>query len=154
MINEANSAPTHSDMITIVARELTKAEYQTATEHTLPNGKRADVVYVTVFGNIHIVEVKSDLRPYYLTGALAKYGQFAHYMWLAAPKGDPGFRLPDFYTVGFEGRHQLVGLISVDWHGLAIIRPARLLSGPPLNAQLTIDRVRNPVATGERLSAL
>lgn len=147
--NETNGQPSHSDMIKLLARHLEAGGAAVKTEHRIPNNKIADVAYATPYGSIHVIEVKTTVRPYLIAEALQKYGNHAHYVWIAAPVGDPALHptLPGLWRWRSDEEH--VGLIEVAWEGPRVITPAHLLNGPPINAQLTLDRLRQVIAAGE-----
>lgn len=149
MINEANSAPSHRDMIELLRRYIKETAAGVQVEYTLPNGKRADLAYASIYGQIHVIEVKTIVRPYLLSSALNKYSRFCHYLWLAAPEGEPGLSGPTG-TIWHWGTHEdRIGMIAVSWDGPRVHRSALLLDGVPLNARLTLDRLRKGIATGE-----
>lgn len=147
--NETNGQPSHSDMIKLLARHVEAGGAAVKTEHRMPNNKIADVAYASPFGSIHVIEVKTILRPHLIAEALQKYGNHAHYVWIAAPVGDPLLHptLPGLWRFCSDEEH--VGLIEVAWEGPRVISQARLLNGPPINAKLTLDRLREGIAPGE-----
>jgi hypothetical protein len=149
MINEANGQPSHRDMVQIIARTLKTAHHAVQTEFRLPNNKIADIAYTTIFGTVHIVEVKTDLRPYLFTSAWNKYKHHAHYLWLAGPVGDPHFHPVAFPLQSFSDQLAKIGLIEVSWDGPLVIRLAQLLDGVPLNVTQTQNRIRSGLAAGE-----
>lgn len=151
MVNEANGAPSHGDMIKLLARCLRSSGANVRTEHRLPNNKIADLCYATPNGSIHVIEVKTFFRPWLLTQAWNKYSYHCHYLWLAIPAGDPYARDFDPPVFGWERFEDQVGLVAVSWTGPTLIKLARLLDGPPLNADLTLRRLRETVTDGEQV---
>ena len=149
MINEANGVPSHAEMVKLVARYHHAHGMTVATEYTLPNGKRADVVHTTEGGIIHITEVKRIGRPYLLTNAFGKYHDHCHYLWLALPEGDRTLDPRYMNFMSWTSHEDRIGLARVTWLGLEIVRPAQLLHAEPLNARLTVSRLRSTVAGGE-----
>jgi len=149
MINEANGTPSHTDMIKLLLRAVRDAGAVAQPEWTLPNGKIADICYATQFDGLHIVEVKTTIAPHLFTRTFDKYANHCHYLWLAAPEFDPALRMPEAALHSWSQREDRIGLLSISWSGAAVIRPARLLDGPPINGKFTLSRLRASLATGE-----
>lgn len=149
MINEANGTPSHRDMTKIIARCLRKGGMTVATEHLLPNGKIADLAILTNWNTVHIIEVKTGLRPYLISTAWNKYAAYAHYLWVAAPESDPALSTKRADLVTWSQREDKIGLLAVDWTGPATVRSAQLLDHVPLCLDITRERILASLAAGE-----
>ena len=99
----------------------------TVCELVLGNGRRADIVGLTVNGTIHIVEIKSSLQDFRSDNKWPEYADYCDHFYFAAP--------PDLDPDIFP---QEPGFIVADHYGAEILRPASLRKMLPARRRITM----------------
>jgi hypothetical protein len=96
-----------------VGRLMRALGFASLNELSLPNGRRADVVGLSVSGDIWIVEVKSSVEDFRVDNKWPEYRDFSDALFFAVAPGFPVDILPAD-----------TGLILADRYGGEIVRPA------------------------------
>lgn len=116
-----------------VARLLKSHGFAAVCEVTLANGRRADVVGLSVHGDIWIVEIKSSIEDFRADHKWPEYREFCDRLLFAVSPEFPNEILPAD-----------TGLIIADRYGGELLRPApeHKLTGPRRKAMtLRVARV-------------
>jgi hypothetical protein len=113
----------------------------TATEVTLADGRRADLVGLTKEGEIWIVEIKSSVADFRADQKWPDYAAFADRLLFAVGADFPALLIPDD-----------VGLIVADRFGGELVRPAPPHPLAPARRRTMILRLARVLAS--RLHAL
>lgn len=139
MDNEPYRDLNHLELIATVSDWLRAFNNRVTNEHVLPNGKRADIIYTTSGGAIHIVECKLIRSETLIYAAYDKYYQWCNGLWVASndqTRFSPSAAYP---TLEWRESQCKVGLINVGRGAVAVVREA---------AAHTLDR-----DTGDRVRA-
>lgn len=83
--NEPYRIPSHDEGRDALARYLRELGFRVWTEHTLPNGKIADVIALDPYDECYIFEVKTELKTSLAGAAFDKYSRYCDYLTVAIP---------------------------------------------------------------------
>jgi hypothetical protein len=83
MDNEPYRDLSHTEALQFLAAAYTERNHKVATEVTLPNKRRADILMVNPFGLYEIIEIKTAFTSHLLGEALNKYGPWCHALHVA-----------------------------------------------------------------------
>jgi hypothetical protein len=126
MCNPANLDLTHSELILVVARELSPLWSHVYKELLLTNRKIADI-YATYGETRIIIECKTRITQSIIETAYQKYQTQCDYLAIACPP-QPVPWTTGRSPVSWPDDHiENVGLWLVDWTGIREVRPPRRL---------------------------
>jgi hypothetical protein len=83
MDNEPYRELTHTQALEFLASYYRDHHHRVATEVTLPNRRRADILMVTPSGYYEIIEVKTNFSSTITRAALTKYRPWCNYLYVA-----------------------------------------------------------------------
>lgn len=144
MDNEPYRDLSHLELIATVSDWLRSQGNQVTNEHVLPDGKRADIIYSTTEGAIHIVECKLIQTDPLIVAAYEKYYKFCNALWLASNTRSRLTPLGVYSLPNYRAALDKVGLLHVARCAVAVGQEA---VGHTLD-RLTGDRVRSTLPQG------
>lgn len=144
MDNEPYRDLSHLELIATVSDWLRSLGNRVTNEHVLPSGKRADVIYQTPGGAIHIVECKLIRTETLICKAYDKYYQWCNGLWVASNDQTRIVPLGVYASPSWKPSQEKVGLINVGRCAVAVVKPAACHTLDPL----TGDRVRSTLPQG------
>jgi hypothetical protein len=154
LVNEANGDMSHDEIQRALRRYVSDQGAAAAVEVQLPNGCVADLAYHLSNGAVHIVEVKAVAKPYFLSAAYSKYAAYCNYLWCAFPADLP---LLDAFAprlLTWPERETAVGVITVTWHNVTILRSAAIRPVMHICTAATRAAIDLALTAGEQTPAL
>jgi hypothetical protein len=126
MDNEPYRDFTHEEAVQTLYWKLLENDTQAKSEYWLPNGKRADVVYLDEAEQVHVIEVKDYVVPSLLTATVTKYRSMANYLWLCCLRPRGCAVLGDMWPLTWSKPEDKVGLLYLSHEGTHLIRRSQL----------------------------
>jgi hypothetical protein len=130
MNNEPYRDLGHHETADILATMLRQAGNSVHREFWLPDGRVADLFWLTPDQHFQIAEVKLELKASLLDQAMSKYARWCHSLWFVVPDLVPSPAQQFANWHGWRNPRDSLGIMGVHRDAAAIYRQPELRSMP------------------------
>lgn len=121
----------HRELENQILNYLWNEKYKPLVNYQLPNGRIADIIYISAPGEITIIEVKTLLSSSLAEIAIDKYMYFCNRFYIAAPQDEILKIMAAEKTINWPNKLKNMGFIALRDHNVQIAKNARYVKLQP-----------------------